>query len=262
MKRTHGITIACLFVAAAFCAAALADDAAPLTGKITFKSGQTLAGTIQLAEFGVTDGSGVGMKLPAGGYMLLANGDKEVNIPASQIASIEATWVQNPDEPAPNWEIKEIKVTDKAGKVITGKPTWIMHASAAMVTLPTGESKSLNAFPLMGQSFNPDNFIARIDLTGGSAPTAVTPTPTPAPAPAPAPTPTVTPTPAPTPAPAPAPTPAPAVAPTPAPTPTAVVVTGKTLADNTMTFTIICPECGKKILVTIRANAVVAVEHQ
>jgi DNA-directed RNA polymerase subunit RPC12/RpoP len=47
-----------------------------------------------------------------------------------------------------------------------------------------------------------------------------------------------------------------------APATPAPLAAGKTLADNTMTFTIICPQCGKKILVTIKANAVVAVEHQ
>jgi hypothetical protein len=282
VKATHLTVIACVLIAVMMAVAAGAQDAAGMSGKITLRSGQVLEGNILLAEFGVVDGSGIGSKLREGGSLALQVGDKEVKIPSAQIASIEAVWDQNTADNPPSWEIKELKVTDKAGKVTSGKPTWVMCATSASVTLASGENKRVNAFPMSGLDFKPDNLIARVDLGGGAAPAPTAPTAPTAPV-APAPTaptapeptaPTAPVAPAPTaptapvaPAPtaptapvAPAPTAptapvAPTVAPAPAPAP------GAALAQNTMSFTIICPKCGQKITVTIRGDAVIATEH-
>ncbi|MEN6547245.1 MAG: hypothetical protein ABFE07_14510 [Armatimonadia bacterium] len=197
----------CLLVALMLLAltAALAQEPAPLSGTVTFRSGQTLTGVIRSADLGIMEGSGIGTNAGGGGSLKIAINGKTQVIPASNIAAVEVTWADasKPGEPA--WDITELRVTTRDGQVLVGKPTWHMHATNVSVQLPSGETKRVHAFPLAGPDFKPENLIAKIELTG-TAPAATTP----------APAATVTPVPdATTPAPA-ATTPAPAAT-TPAP---------------------------------------------
>ncbi|MEI6502632.1 MAG: hypothetical protein WCP21_16605, partial [Armatimonadota bacterium] len=73
--------------------AALAQDAAPLTGTVTFRSGQTLTGIIKAADLGIMDGTGVGTNLSGNGAIKITVNGQAQRIPAASIASIEATWV-------------------------------------------------------------------------------------------------------------------------------------------------------------------------
>lgn len=204
---------------------ACAQQPAPLTGTITLRSGETVSGVIKTADLGVMDGAGLGSALnDYGNIQMTVNGAKQT-IPATNIASLEATWADKSTPEETSWEISELRVTTRDGQVLVGKPAWHFHITSATVELPSGETKRINAYPLGGSDFSANNLLAKIELAPlGATPTPVAPAPvTPAPV---APTPDV-PTPvAPTPtAPAPvAPTPvAPApVAPTPdAPTPAA-----------------------------------------
>lgn len=205
----------CLLVALMLLAltAALAQEPAPLSGTVTFRSGQTLTGVIRSADLGIMEGSGIGTNAGGGGSLKVAINGKPQVVPAANIASVDVTWVDasKPGEPA--WDITELRITTRDGQVLVGKPTWHMHATNVSVQLPSGETKRVHAFPLAGPDFKAENLIAKIELTG-EAPAATTPAPA-ATTPAPEPT-----TPAPaatTPAPA-ATTPAPAAT-TPAPSP-------------------------------------------
>lgn len=198
----------------ALTAACAQEAATPFTGTVTFRSGQSLTGVIKAADLGIMDGTGVGTNLSGNGAIkIIVNGQNQ-RIPAANIATIDATWVDKSTPEEPGWEISELKITTRDGQTIVGKPGWHMHATNVSIELPTGETKRVHAFPLAGPDFKPENLIAKIDLTATVAPaapaTAATTPTTPAPAattPAPAAT---------TPAPA-ATTPAPAAA-TPAPT--------------------------------------------
>ncbi len=216
---------------------------APLTGTITFRGGQTLSGVIKTADLGVMEGAGIGAGLPGfGNIQILVAGAKQT-IPATNIAAIEANWIDKSTPEETSWEISELRVTTRDGKTIVGKPAWHFHISNVTVELPSGETKRVHAFPLGGEDFSPNNLVAKIEITGAAAlpasteaqPTAPAVAPAqpaaPAPAaepketpaaaapaePAPAPTPATPPTPsaesaaapaAPTPSPAPAPAPA------------------------------------------------------
>ena len=213
--------------------AACAQEAAPFTGTVTFRSGESLTGLIKSADLGIMDGTGVGTNLSGNGAIKILVSGQPQRVPAVNIATVEATWVDKSTAEEPGWEISELKITTRDGQTLVGKPAWHMHATNVSVQLPTGEIKRVHAFPLAGPDFKPENLIAKIDLTATVPAIAPTPAPaatTPAPAattPTPAPT-TVTPAPAAaTPAPA-ATTPAPAATkPAPAdititPTPSAV----------------------------------------
>lgn len=189
---------------------ACAQQPAPLTGTITLRSGETLSGVIKTADLGVMDGAGLGSALNGyGNIQMTVNGVKQT-IPATNIASLEATWADKSTPEETSWEISELRLTTRDGQVLVGKPAWHFHITSATVELPSGETKRVNAYPLGGSDFSANNLLSKIELAPpGATPTPVAPTPV-------APTPT-----APTPV-----TPVP-VAPTPdvptpvAPTPTA-----------------------------------------
>lgn len=241
--------------------AACAQDAAPFAGTVTFRSGQTLTGIIKSADLGIMDGTGVGTNLPANGAIkILVNGQPQ-RIPAANIATVEATWVDKSTPEEPGWEISELKITTRDAQTIVGKPGWHMHATNVAIQLPSGETKRVHAFPLAGPDFKPENLIAKIDLTAtaaapATAATTVTPAPEPTtPAPA-ATTPATGPT---TPAPA-ATTPAPAattparttdVTVTPAPTTPAPTATAPTTAVVTPGAAPLKAVPGQPVVVTV-----------
>ena len=215
-----------------------AQETAPLTGTVTLRGGQTLSGVIRIAELGVVPGSGIGTLLAGGGAFTLRVGGEQRSVPAADLAVMEATWVNEGSEVDPRWKIQQVKLTTKAGDTIVGQPSWLIHASEVSIE----GQPAVHAFPLAGTDFSADNFITKITL--GEA------------APAPAPT-----TPPAEPTPPPAEPTAPAVTP-PAEVPPPVEVTlppplvPQALEENEMTFTVACPECGKKIRITIKASAV------
>ena len=273
---------------------ALAQGAAELQGTITFRSGQTLSGKIQLAELGVVEGAGIGNSLPGHGALRLKVGDKIVNISGDEVASVEVEWVNTGSAAEPRWEIKKLTVVKKDGTKVTGAPDWLLHATNVWVITPDGETKRVHVFPFGNEPFNEDNLIAKITIgAAGAAPAAPTKPAAPKPAEtkptetkptAPKPTapptapkkPTVTkptaptapakPTaakPAPTPGPAttkPAPTAAQPPAVTKAPAGGAVEAGGPVLAKDTMILLVRCPKCGQLIKIIISADAV-RVEH-
>lgn len=202
---------------------AVAQEAAPLTGTITFRSGQTLTGVIKLAELGIMEGAGVGTDLSGNGSfaVVIKGQDQPEKVQAANIATVEATWVDKSTAEEPSWEISELKITTRDGKTLVGSPAWHMHLTTVNVEVPGAGNKRVYAFPLAGPEFKPDNLITKIDLTA-TAPAAAAPAAPAAPAPvtpapaAPAPEAPAAPAPA---APAPA-TPAVTIAPT-APTPAA-----------------------------------------
>lgn len=161
--------------------AACAQDAAALSGTVTFRSGQTLSGIIKEANLGILDGSGIGTSLPGNGGIRISVGGAAVQrIPVANIASIEATWVDKSTPEEPGWEISELKVMTKDGQTLVGKPGWHMHATNVSIELPSGETKRVHAFPLAGPDFKAENLIAKIDLTATAsaatiAPAATTP---------------------------------------------------------------------------------------
>ncbi|MGE5532512.1 MAG: hypothetical protein ACM3VW_10400 [Bacteroidota bacterium] len=157
-------------------AACAQDAAAPLTGTVTFRSGQTLTGVIKAADLGIMDGTGVGTNLSGNGAIKININGQAQRVPAANIASIEATWVDKSRPEEPGWEISELKIVTKDGQTLIGKPGWHMHATNVSIQLPSGETKRVHAFPLAGPDFKPENLIAKIDLTATAA--AVAPAPT------------------------------------------------------------------------------------
>jgi hypothetical protein len=154
------------------CGVCLAQTAArPLQGTVTFRDGRTITGEVKLAQLGVAPGSGIGTLLPDGGYFAVKVGAETVKAPAAEIASVEAQWEQGGTPERPTWVIKQLKITTRAGKEITGPPAWPpIHASSVEVG-----DKQVYSFPLAGVDFSPDNFLARIDISTTAPAAATTP---------------------------------------------------------------------------------------
>jgi hypothetical protein len=156
-------------------AACAQEAAAPFTGTVTLRSGQTLSGTIKAADLGIMDGTGVGTNLSGNGAIKININGQAQRIPAANIASVEATWVDKSRPEEPGWEISELKIVTKDGQTLIGKPGWHMHATNVSIQLPSGETKRVHAFPLAGPDFKPENLIAKIDLTATVAAAPTTP---------------------------------------------------------------------------------------
>lgn len=157
-------------------AACAQEAAAPFTGTVTLRSGQTLTGTIKAADLGIMDGTGVGTNLSGNGAIKININGQAQRIPAANIASIEATWVDKSRPEEPGWEISELKIVTKDGQTLLGKPGWHMHATNVSIQLPSGETKRVHAFPLAGPDFKPENLIAKIDLSATATAAVATPT--------------------------------------------------------------------------------------
>ncbi|MCK4324124.1 MAG: hypothetical protein KAW89_06300, partial [Armatimonadetes bacterium] len=163
-------------------------------------------------------------------------------VPASDLKMLEASWANLGTEQDPRWKIEQITLTTQDGEKIVGKPTWLIHASHVSIE----GQPAVHAFPLAGTDFSSDNFIARIVL-GEALPEEVPPTAEEAPAPAEEAPPAVE--------------EAPAIVIGPPeeislPPPLVSEVVGNIIGEGEMSFTITCPECGKKIRITITARAV------
>ncbi len=228
-----------------------AQDANKLEGTVYLRSGQTLSGVIRIAELGVVPGSGIGTLLGQGGAFTVEVDGEDQTVPASDLKMLEASWANVGTEQDPSWKIEQITLTTEDGEKIVGKPTWLIHASEVSIE----GQPAVHAFPLAGTDFSPDNFISKIVL-GEPLPEEVPPTAEEPAAPAEEALPVVEEAPLEAPeAPAEGPE-APAEEEISLPPPLVSEVVGNIIGEGEMSFTITCPECGKKIRITIKAEAV------
>ncbi len=248
------VAIAVLLALGGLCLAQ--QEATPIEGTVTFRDGRTITGEIKVAELGVASGSGIGSLLPGGGYFAVKVGDVTQKISAADLAMMEAKWENTGSEEQPNWVITQLSVTARDGTQYLGAPAWPpVHASSVEIG-----PEQVYAFPLAGVDFSPDNFLVKIDLTGGE-PVPEAPAP-----PEPAPTEPETAPPAEVPAPTTPETPAEAVTvetppgPVPvAPAPTApevvtTVVAPTEVGVSSTVLVIKCPECGKEMRIEIKVT--------
>jgi len=241
--RLRTLTISLVVVATVLLGvSAFAQEAIKLEGTVYLRSGQTLSGVIRIAELGVVPGSGIGTLLGQGGAFTVEVDGEDQTVPASDLKMLEASWVNAGTEQDPRWRIEQITLTTGDGEKVVGKPTWLIHASEVSIE----GQPAIHAFPLAGTDFSPDNFISKIVL-GEPLPEEVPPTAEEAPAPAEE-------------APL-AVEEAPAIVIGPPeeislPPPLVSEVVGNIIGEGEMSFTITCPECGKKIRITITASAV------
>jgi hypothetical protein len=172
MRRTY-VTLVLLGLILLTVSAALAQGPA-LQGTVTLRGGKTLQGEIKVAQVGVVQGSGIGTLLPGMGSFKLKIDDQLQEVKAADMAQIEITWgLANPADPQ-SWEIKQIAVVKRDGTRVTGKPSWGLQASSAVV----GDLPALYAFP-KGEGFSADNLVTKVEIAGAMpsviAPPATTP---------------------------------------------------------------------------------------
>lgn len=222
-----------------------AQEMPELIGRVTLQNGQTYEGVIEVAEFGVKEGAGIGCDPSMGhGYMSVLVDGQETKVPFAEIASAEAKWVPPGTEPGAKWRIESITITRRDGTKVVGAPHWMLFATTARVRQADGTIARAYAFSSASPDFDPGNLLVKVEI---NPPAGAAPEPTTTPAEA-------------TPAPAePAVTPAPAAQPTvePLPTqPTPAAVTAPLVgAPSRLTLTVICPKCGEKIIIEVDVNA-------
>lgn len=241
-------------------ASAVAQEAGlEITGKVYLSGGETYEGVIEVAEFGVVEGAGIGTdRSPSNEYMSVQVNGEQVKVPVGDIATIEANWQQTGPEGAKKWQIESITITRRDGTTVSGTLHWLLHETTVRVRQADGTMARAHAFPVASAEFDPAKLLVKVELgevTAAPAEPDTTPsepetTPT---------EPDTTPTePETTPA-EPDTTPAePDTTPTqpettPAePGPGGGAVVG---APSTITLTVVCPKCGEKITVTVVVSA-------
>lgn len=242
MRKINLVTLVLVIGSLALGVSAFAQEASKLEGTVYLRSGQTLSGVIRIAELGVVPGSGIGTLLGGGGAFTVEVDGEDQTVPASDLKMMEASWANLGTEQDPRWKIEQITLTvaqplGQRPLKIVGKPTWLIHASEVSIE----GQPAVHAFPLAGTDFSPDNFITKIVL--GKEQLEV-----PAEEPA-----------------APAEEAPPAVVEAPAivigppeeislPPPLVATVEGIAIPAEAVSFTITCPECGKKIRITIKTE--------
>lgn len=159
--------------------AASADFIGPrLEGTVTLRSGDTYTGVILTARLGIVDGAEIGSSLKDGGYISLKTDGAEHRVQATDIASLQADWVQAGTPDDPKWKISQLTIVTKDGQTLAGSPTWLVHATSLIIELPDGTQKKVYAFPMAGPSFSPDKLLTRLVLGEALALTVTAPTPT------------------------------------------------------------------------------------
>ena len=233
---------------------ALSTAQAALEGAVTLRGSKTLTGEIKVAQVGVLQGGGIGSLLPDMGSFKLKVADQVVELKAADLASAEVTWALQDSADAQSWKITKIAIVKRDGTTVEGAPTWSVQATSVVV----GDNPAVYAFPKAGLDFSADNLLAKIEIAGVSLATPAPLTPPAVETFPPATTPPAVETPPATTPPAvetpPATTP-PAVE-TPAPTtPPVTVAPGQVLGGGTVEYTVICPQCGEKIRITVNTEA-------
>lgn len=262
MKRMAIYLAALLIVAAA---SATAQEAGPeVTGKVYLSGGETYEGVIEVAEFGVVEGAGIGTdRSPTNEYMSIQVDGQQVKVPVEDIATIEADWQQTGPEGAKKWQIGSLTITRRDGTKVAGTLHWLLHETTVRVRQADGTIARAHAFPVASAEFDPAKLLVKVELGEVTMPTEPVTTPT---EPVTTPTePVTTPTePVTTPT-EPVTTPTePVTTPTePVTTPTEPVTTpaepatgpAAVGAPSTLTLTVVCPKCGEKITVTVAVSA-------
>ncbi len=258
MKKMAVLTLMVLMVTlAAGVAYGQVEGVGPLVGTVYLRSGQVLHGVIRVAELGVVPGAGIGTLLPNRGSFIVDVNGTERMVAADELASMEATWSNEGTEEEPHWKIQQLTLTTQAGEVIAGQPIWLLHASE--VSIEGGPT--IHAFPLAGTDFSADNLISKIVIGEEELPPILfVPEEVPAEVPI-EPVEVVAVVPAEAP-PAEAPVEVAITPPAEVVTitipPVVVAPTSESIGEGSFSFTIICPDCGQKIKITINAEVVPA----
>ncbi len=245
--RLRTLTISLIVVATVLLGvSAFAQDTGKLEGTVYLRSGQTLSGVILSAQLGIVADAEIGTLGGGGAFTVEVDGEDHT-VPASDLKMMEASWVNIGTEQDPSWKIEQITLTTKDGERIVGKPTWLIHASQVSIE----GQPTVQAFPLAGTDFSPDNFITKIVLGKEQLEVLAEEAPTPAEeAP-----PTVE--------------EAPPLVSTPPegtvigpseeislPPPLVTTAEGIAIPAEAVSFTITCPECGEKIRITIKTEVI------
>jgi hypothetical protein len=234
-------------------AVAVAQEDAPaeLTGKVTLMGGETYEGVIEVAEFGVVDGAGIGMDRPeSNDHMAVTADGQPTKVPTTEIAAIVADWQKTGVAGAEKWQIQALTITRKDGTTVTGKLHWLLHETTVRIRQADGTIARAHAFPVASADFDPNKLLVKVEIGGAvtapvgpteTTPTETTPTET---------TPTeVTPTETTPTETAPTET-TPGVTPLP-PGPGAPVIA----TPGKLVLTLICPQCGEKMTIEVTVVA-------
>jgi len=114
----------------------------------------------------VADSDGIGETLENGGAIKLTVQGKEVEVPAREMSTIEVEWKNQGDEKKADWQITSMTITKGNGEKVTGKPTWLLHASFVKMDVG-GKQERVAAFPL-GRTFDPNKLVDKITLGEGA----------------------------------------------------------------------------------------------
>lgn len=131
-------------------------------GTVTLRSGETLTGTILLAEFGVVVGAGIGTLRPDFGSMCIAVAGQEMTIPGRDIAQIDARWEEREEGGQKTWTISGITITRRDGQCICGQPTWLLHETTARVLSDDDEIHRVSTVQPGAQGFSPQSLIQSV----------------------------------------------------------------------------------------------------
>ncbi|MGQ9730867.1 MAG: hypothetical protein ACUVX8_06275 [Candidatus Zipacnadales bacterium] len=248
-----------IFLLVLLLAAIAVGQDAELSGKVYLQGGQTYEGIIEVAEFGVVDGAGIGTeRSPTNDYLSVQVDGEQVRVPVSDIAIVEADWQKTGVEGAEKWQVQSLTITRKDGTKVSGRLHWLLHETPVRVRAADGTIARAHAFPVASADFDPANLLVKIELgaavsAGGTAtePTPTTPEPT---------GPTTAPpgesgtagseTPA-----KPSDTTLPAEGAAVKPTLPAGEASAALGVPATLTLTVVCPKCGEKIVVEVTVNA-------
>jgi hypothetical protein len=161
------------FLVAGVC---VAQDVPEITGKVTLMSGTTYEGVIEVAEFGVTEGAGIGCDPSmAHGYMSVMVDGQEAKVPFADVASAEAKWVPPGTEAGAKWRIDTITITRKDGTQVVGKPHWMLFVTEARLKQADGTIARAYAFSSASPDFDPGTLLVKVEIGPG---TGTTPEPT------------------------------------------------------------------------------------
>jgi hypothetical protein len=181
LQRKTGLIIIGIIVALAGCVALSSAQEAkhePLMGTITLQGGRTIQGDLLLVAFGVTEAARFGSdrrEVDEGGKLEINVNGATTAVAGGDIATVAAEWALAARAPGgePEWHIASLSIATRDGQTITGKPAWFMSMSEFILEPGGGEERvHVENYPLFPASFNPDNLIVKVDLTG-AAPTEV-----------------------------------------------------------------------------------------
>jgi hypothetical protein len=240
--RNTPVLIALTLLLAGIC---FAQEAPQLTGKVYLMNGTTYEGAIEVAEFGVKEGAGIGSDPSmACGYMSVLVDGQEVKVPFADIAAVEAKWQKPEPDSGQKWLIDELTITRKDGTQVIGKPHWLLYATTVRVLQADGTLARAHAFPTASPDFDPGTLLTKVEIGEAAAPSGTATTTAP---PAGTTTPPAGTTTEPT-----GPT---GVEPVSTAPPTGVAPQPVVGAPTQLTLTVICPKCGEKITIVVNVSA-------